>query len=297
MLGVLDPGCCAPRCAALFPRQIHLCRLIQCKLYFHSQPIQHRPPYLRRGLVSFKRDAGLLSVDKRLTRKQKKGGLCSAAYSGAGYGPDSEEVNLAVSEAARKALNRASDACRQVGWIGFWIQLSLSIVSAGILLFSIAFTAQNGPASTLWLTIFGIVCAVISTFWSFGYTRLARKLRGYSQTGKREALQRVRKKDVLLTLERGCWLNLIGMAATMLGLQATVGLLVAKTLTNATANPFLSGGAGSYNPVLALDVFLVQASTNTLLSHLASLLCTLYLIRVVSANAPVPQIGGRPVPS
>lgn len=40
--------------------------------------------------------------------------------------------------------------------------------------------------------------------------------------------------------------------------QATVGLLVAKTLTNATANPFLAGGAGSYNPVLALDVFLVQ---------------------------------------
>ena len=41
-------------------------------------------------------------------------------------------------------------------------------------------------------------------------------------------------------------------------LQATVGLLVAKTLTNATANPFLAGGAGAYNPVLALDVFLVQ---------------------------------------
>jgi hypothetical protein len=40
--------------------------------------------------------------------------------------------------------------------------------------------------------------------------------------------------------------------------QATVGLLVAKTLTNATANPFLSGGSGAYNPVLALDVFLVQ---------------------------------------
>lgn len=37
-----------------------------------------------------------------------------------------------------------------------------------------------------------------------------------------------------------------------------MGLLVAKTLTNATANPFLSGGTGAYNPVLALDVFLVQ---------------------------------------
>ena len=48
--------------------------------------------------------------------------------------------------------------------------------------------------------------------------------------------------------------------------QATVGLLVAKTLSNATANPFLSGGAGSYNPVVALDVFLVQVPTVSLAS-------------------------------
>jgi hypothetical protein len=50
-------------------------------------------------------------------------------------------------------------------------------------------------------------------------------------------------------------------------LQATVGLLVAKTLTNATANPFLAGGAGSYNPVLALDVFLVQVRKLTACSR------------------------------
>lgn len=48
-------------------------------------------------------------------------------------------------------------------------------------------------------------------------------------------------------------------------MQATVGLLVAKTLTNATANPFLAGGAGAYNPVLALDVFLVQVICSVLL--------------------------------
>jgi hypothetical protein len=52
--------------------------------------------------------------------------------------------------------------------------------------------------------------------------------------------------------------------------QATVGLLVAKTLTNATANPFLSGGSGAYNPVLALDVFLVQVRLLTLCCLLSS---------------------------
>lgn len=78
---------------------------------------------------------------------------------------------------------------------------------------------QNGPGISLYLTLFGVVASFLSTFWAFGYTRLARKLRGYSQTGKREALQRVRKKDVVATLERGSWINIAGMASTLLGLQ------------------------------------------------------------------------------
>jgi CO dehydrogenase/acetyl-CoA synthase beta subunit len=33
---------------------------------------------------------------------------------------------------------------------------------------------------------------------------------------------------------------------------------VAKTLSNASVNPFMASAAAGYNPVLALDVFLVQ---------------------------------------
>ena len=40
---------------------------------------------------------------------------------------------------------------------------------------------QNGPAVSLYLTLFGIVASFVSTFWSFGYTRLSRRLRGYLQ--------------------------------------------------------------------------------------------------------------------
>jgi len=87
---------------------------------------------------------------------------------------------------------------------------------------------------------------------------LSRRLYRYLSTGPDDNSKRVKKADVLNTLMRGSWINVLGLGSTLLGLQATVGLLVAKTLTNATANPFLAGGAGSYNPVLALDVFLVQ---------------------------------------
>lgn len=52
-------------------------------------------------------------------------------------------------------------------------------------------------------------------------------------------------------------LNVVGMAAAVLGLQATVGTLVGKALTT-SAVPYYQGIAPGQSPVLALDIFLVQ---------------------------------------
>ncbi|DBA90214.1 TPA: hypothetical protein ACH3X1_003514 [Trebouxia sp. C0004] len=189
------------------------------------------------------------------TRRQV---TCAA---GSSSNPPVQVTAASISEPARKNLANAAAACRRFGWLSFWTQLVLSVVSAIILLFSVAFTSLNGPSISLWLTLFGVVAGFLSTFWSFGYTRLSRRLYRYLSTGPDDNSKRVKKADVLNTLMRGSWINVLGLGSTLLGLQATVGLLVAKTLTNATANPFLAGGAGSYNPVLALDVFLVQVCT------------------------------------
>lgn len=59
------------------------------------------------------------------------------------------------------------------------------------------------------------------------------------------------------SLKNGIVLNVLGMGATILGLQATVGLLVAKALTS-SAVPYYQGIPPGQSPVLALDVFLVQ---------------------------------------
>lgn len=53
-------------------------------------------------------------------------------------------------------------------------------------------------------------------------------------------------------------INVLGAGATMLGLSATIGVLLAKTLTSATVNPFLATSSTNWNPVLAFDVFNVQ---------------------------------------
>lgn len=54
-------------------------------------------------------------------------------------GPDSSGR---LGEAARQSLAKATSAMRRYGWIGFWVQLTLSVVSGVILLFSVAFTSQ-----------------------------------------------------------------------------------------------------------------------------------------------------------
>lgn len=67
------------------------------------------------------------------------------------------------------------------------------------------------------------------------------------------------RNQVVKNLKNGIIINLLGMGATLLGLQATVGALVAKALTTSSA-PYLQGRATATSPVLALDVFLVQVS-------------------------------------
>ena len=111
----------------------------------------------------------------------------------------------------------------------------------------------------------------------------AEHMKPHEASSKHETKERLTSALVFC---QGSAINLVGMGATLLGLQATVGLLVAKTLTNATANPFLSGGQGAYNPVLALDVFLVQVKTGNELWSGACLCCLQTTCKPVHGSLP-----------
>lgn len=101
-----------------------------------------------------------------------------------------------LGEAARKALTRATAAVRRYGWLSFWAQLSLSVVSGVILLFSVAFTSQSGPKASLYLTLFGILAGFLSTFWNFGYTRTAMKMQSYLDAPQGSDVPKVKKQQV-----------------------------------------------------------------------------------------------------
>jgi hypothetical protein len=75
--------------------------------------------------------------------------------------------------------------------------------------------------------------------------------------------------------------NFVGLGATIVGMQATTGLLFAKSLS---AAPFTPGYTG---PVLALDIFLIQAGANVMLAHWIGASVSLWLLRTV--NLPTPQ--------
>ncbi|XP_022952785.1 protein TIC 21, chloroplastic [Cucurbita moschata] len=203
--------------------------------------------------------------------------------------PPNDEAEKAKLAQVAKRLEKTSRYFKRLGNLGFWGQLVCTIVAAVILSFSVVVTGKITSPATFYATAGGIVAAFISVFWSFGYIRLSDKLqRTANQPSKAPP-----RADVVNSLKNGIVVNLLGMGAAILGMQATVGLLVAKALTS-SAIPYYQGASPGNSPVLALDVFLVQASANTILSHFLGLVFSLELLRSVTLPAtesiPIPRI-------
>lgn len=194
------------------------------------------------------------------------------------------------------AVQRVAQSFRRIGWVSFWIQAVLSVISAIVLLFS-AFSLRTAPGAVtpgvvtpggvtpgvpaatnpetgigLFLAVCGLIVLVGGAGWAFQYTMLARKLRAP------EGQARPKRGDAIQSLRWGLWINLLGMLLTILGSQAIVGSLVAKSFAQGVA--IFSGNPLRFiNP---LDVFLVQANINIIMGHFIGLVATLWLVRSVS---------------
>jgi hypothetical protein len=169
---------------------------------------------------------------------------------------------------------------RLIGWISFWIQLVLGFVSAAILLVFAVFSPRTGSPSNNPGTGFGVflaVCGLIilgaGIYLAFRYTRIGRALDS-SNTSNRP-----RKSETVQVLRLGLWINLIGTVVTLLGAQAIVGTLVARSISPQAIttqffdpNRFISGS----------DMFVVQANTNTVSAHFAGLLASLWLLNRIN---------------
>lgn len=190
------------------------------------------------------------------------------------------------------AVRRAATSLRLVGWISFWTQIVLAVIS-GVVLFFAAISARTAPTTVTpttpgipnvpvtvnpstgagsFLAVVGLLTLFAGAYWAFRYTRLARRLKtADSQT-------RLKKGEAIQALNIGLIINLSGMLLTIFGAQATIGSLVAKS-ARSIGNIF-TGGFQSF--ITPLDLFVVQANTNTIMAHFVGLLATLWILRSVN---------------
>jgi len=182
------------------------------------------------------------------------------------------------------SLQDVATAFRLGGWISFWAQLVLGVVSTLILL-AASFSRDVGPQAQrspgtgagIVFAVSGVVTLGLSAYLAFRYTRIARRL----QSG--DSSSRPRKADTVQILRLGLLVNLVGMLLTILGAQAIAGTLIIRSLSL----PQTGLGAAIYNPqqlIRPLDIFVVQANTNTIAAHFSGLVISLFLLNRVSRH-------------
>lgn len=170
------------------------------------------------------------------------------------------------------------------GWVSFWVQIVLAVISGVVLAFAAgsagAPTTPGAPAGInpgtgagLSLAVLGLLTLFGGAYWAFSYIRLSRKFKAA------HAEDRPKPSSATRTLEIGLAINLAGMLLTILGAQAIVGSLVAKSFTQGFV-----GFTNLQNLITPRDIFLVQANTNTILAHFVGLVSTLWILRTVNLS-------------
>ena len=105
-----------------------------------------------------------------------------------------------------------------IGWISFWIQLTLGVVSSVILMLY-SFSSQkpgssaNNPGTGfgIFLAICGIVALGAGIYLAFRYTRMGKELQSSNPSN------RPRRSDTLQVLQLGLYVSLGGILATLIG--------------------------------------------------------------------------------
>jgi Protein of unknown function (DUF3611) len=171
---------------------------------------------------------------------------------------------------------------RLTGWITFWSQLALGIVSGGILLFAsiprnTGGTANNSGAGIgVFFAITGLVALGIGLFISFRYIRIGRQLDSGNPSN------RPRKIETVQVVRLGLVVHLVGILLTLVGAQAIVGILLTKSLTVSQVIPGTITQVDPSRVIQPLDILVVQANTNTVSAHFAGLLGSIWLLNRIT---------------
>ncbi|NJL63275.1 MAG: DUF3611 family protein [Methylacidiphilales bacterium] len=192
-----------------------------------------------------------------------------------------------MSETSELQLRAIAKLFRRTGWITFWAQLVLGLVSGGILLFASFSAASRGtgaPGTTsnsgaglgVFFAISGLVALGIGIFISFRYVRIGRQLDSSNPSN------RPRKLETVQVVRLGLVVHLVGILLTLIGAQAIVGILLTKSLTVSQIIPGTITQVDPSRVIQPLDIFVVQANTNTVSAHFAGLVGSIWLLNRIT---------------
>jgi len=190
-------------------------------------------------------------------------------------------------------LKRAASSFWRVPWATWWLQLAFSLVGGVILVFALGFPGvgpkTGASAAGLVTTAVAAIFAYICLFWTFGYTRLglqmAQQLDAVEMFGKTmpasKGVRPVSARRVYYAIRFGVIAASVGLLVALFGLQSITGILLAKVLTQGFSGPYTynrpQDPGAALGGVQPIDIFVIQACANIMLSLFTSLMCSLWL--------------------
>jgi hypothetical protein len=184
-------------------------------------------------------------------------------------------ITTIIKEELPKKLINLNLLVTRSSWVAWWVQIILTVISFVILSFANA--VRNGAnaqviTSGFFLSAVGVCVSFINCFTTWNFTRLSRRV----VQGKipSHSINDIFRKYAQISVG----ISLIGMLVTLIGAEQIVGNLASKILSSQSIfSPYSPGAIPPTSSLQALDIFLVQANTNTLLSHFAPLSIYIWL--------------------
>jgi hypothetical protein len=185
-------------------------------------------------------------------------------------------------------LRQFSKFLHSTAWFSWWAQVICNTVAGVILFFTNSFVSPSagGGSPLAARNIFsngyvfaagGLCLGAISIFWTWGFTGVAKRIR-------RAVLEPPTSLAMIRRVVRtAIFINLLGLLTALIGAEQFVGNLMARVLSQQgfsplVINPGAGGGAIASPTVQPVDIFVIQANTNILLSHFISLVSSLLLL-------------------
>ena len=184
--------------------------------------------------------------------------------------PDPPPNSPKGSKAGKPSLRRIANALQTAGWVGFWTQIALGLAAVLLLLISIpgiifSENPSQGVSFAIFLAIVSVAIAGFSTSLSLRYTRISKGLLRKENPPK--------KSETVQLLRMGVYVGLAGILIALIGSGISVGVLVAKTVSQPTG-AMVSDTTKIVRP---LDTFVVLACMSGISANFVGMVTSLWL--------------------